>query len=268
MSAHDPEIDELAASGEPGVVPQPADGPWVHSVSVVVPALDDAEMLDRCLTSLAAQRTAPHEVIVVDNGSVDATRAVALRHGARVVTEPRRGIGFAAAAGYSAATCSLIARCDADSVLAPDWTERIVAVFTDDPALGALTGPGVFYGAPRVLAWLADVFYMRLYFAVMRLTLAHPALFGSNLAMRRSVWLEVRDHVHSDRLDVHDDIDLSYHVGNIAPIRYDSDLRVGVSARPFVSASGLRLRVQRGRRSVLLHWPHDAPWRRYRRLAL
>ena len=108
---------------------------------------------------------------------------------------------------------------------------------------------------------------MQLYFALMHVTLAHPALFGSNLALRRSVWMAVRDAVHSDRLDVHDDIDLSYHVGDVARIRYDPGLRVGVSARPFSSASGLRLRVRRGTRSVLLHWPDDAPWHRHRRTA-
>jgi glycosyltransferase involved in cell wall biosynthesis len=234
-------------------------------VSVVIPALDDATMLDRCLASLAAQRVPPYEVVVVDNGSVDATVEVAERHGARVVSEPRRGIGSASSAGYSAAGGDVIARCDADSVLPPDWIERIGAAFVADPTLGALTGPGVFYGAPRVLARLADVLYMRAYFAVMWTTLAHPALFGSNLALRRSVWLAVRDTVHSDRLDLHDDIDLSYHVGDVARIRYDPALRVGISARPFTSMSGLRLRVRRGTRSVLVHWPHDAPWRRHRR---
>ena len=234
---------------------------------MVVPALDDSEMLDRCLASLAVQRVPPHEVVVVDNGSIDATVAVARRHGARVVSESRRGIGSASAAGYSAATGDIIARCDADSVLPSDWVERIGLAFTADPDLGALTGPGEFYGASRILTGLADIVYMRAYFALMQLTLAHPALFGSNLALRRSVWLAVRDTVHSSRLDVHDDIDLSYHVGDVARIRYDPALRVGISARPFLSASGLRLRVRRGTRSVLLHWPHDAPWRRHRRPA-
>jgi len=237
------------------------------TVSVVIPALDDADMLGRCLVSLAAQRIPAHEVIVVDNGSVDATAEVARRHGARVVAEPRRGIGSASAAGYSAATGDVIARCDADSILPPDWVERIGSAFTADPTLGALTGPGVFYGGPRALTRLADLFYMQAYFTVMQATLAHPALFGSNLALRRSVWLVVRDAVHSDRLDVHDDIDLSYHVGDVARIRFDPALRVGVSARPFSSASGMRLRVRRGTRSVLLHWPEDAPWRRHRRPA-
>src|SRR3954452_8207081 len=96
----------------------PPASPSVHpgTVSVVIPVKDDAVALERCLRLLGQQTVAPLEVVVVDNGSRDASAAGARRHGARVVTEPTPGIPAAASTGYDAARGDLIARCDADSV--------------------------------------------------------------------------------------------------------------------------------------------------------
>jgi glycosyltransferase involved in cell wall biosynthesis len=66
-------------------------------VSVVVPCLDEAEPVAGVVAELLAEQV--DEVIVVDNGSTDATAANARAAGARVVSEPRRGYGRACAAG-------------------------------------------------------------------------------------------------------------------------------------------------------------------------
>ena len=58
-----------------------------HDVTVVIPARDDAVLLDRCLRALARQTREPAEVIVVDNASTDTTGEVARAHGATVVEE-------------------------------------------------------------------------------------------------------------------------------------------------------------------------------------
>jgi len=69
-------------------------------VSVVVPCLDEAEPIAGVVVELLAEQV--DEVIVVDNGSTDATAARARAAGARVVSEPRRGYGRACAAGLAA----------------------------------------------------------------------------------------------------------------------------------------------------------------------
>ena len=56
----------------------------------------------------------PGEVIVVDNGSTDASASVAAAHGARVVREPRRGYGSAYVAGITAARGEYVVMGDAD----------------------------------------------------------------------------------------------------------------------------------------------------------
>jgi glycosyltransferase involved in cell wall biosynthesis len=119
--------------------------------SVVVPVLDDAAVLERCLRALARQELAPIEVVVVDNGSSDDSVDVARRHGAIVLHEPQPGIAAAASRGYDAARGELILRLDADSTPPADWTARMSAAFTADPGLDALTGPGEFVAVPARL---------------------------------------------------------------------------------------------------------------------
>ena len=63
------------------------------TVSVIIPALNEAESISAVLAAIPAGLA--DEVIVVDNGSTDATVARALAAGARVVGEARRGYGYA-----------------------------------------------------------------------------------------------------------------------------------------------------------------------------
>lgn len=53
-------------------------------ISIVIPCLNDAVLLEQCLSSIVAQTLQPEEVIVVDNGSTDNSVEVANRMGARV----------------------------------------------------------------------------------------------------------------------------------------------------------------------------------------
>lgn len=82
---------------------------------IVLPCLDEAE----ALPSVLAELPAGWPVLVVDNGSTDATAEVALEHGARVVHEPRRGYGAAVHAGLVAARADLVAVLDGDGSLDP-----------------------------------------------------------------------------------------------------------------------------------------------------
>ena len=86
-------------------------------VSVVLPCLNEAETVERCVSkALAAfSRLGVHgEVVVVDNGSTDGSVEIARRCGARVVHEPRRGYGSALARGADEARAPFIIMADAD----------------------------------------------------------------------------------------------------------------------------------------------------------
>jgi glycosyltransferase involved in cell wall biosynthesis len=73
----------------------------LRGVSVVIPALNEAENIAAVVGEMPWELL--HECIVVDNGSTDATAAVASAAGARIVSQPQRGYGRACAAGAAAA---------------------------------------------------------------------------------------------------------------------------------------------------------------------
>jgi glycosyltransferase involved in cell wall biosynthesis len=245
-------------------------------ISVVIPALNDAEMLARCLAALALQTRPADEIVVVDNGSTDDTAAVARARGARVVVEPLRGIPAATAAGFDAAAGSIIARLDADSVPPPEWIARIENRFATEPGLAALTGPGEFYGASRLVRRIGEVLYIGGYFWWMGQLLAHPPLFGSNFAITASAWKRIRATSHRDVRELHDDLDLSFQFAPDMTIAYDQTLRVAVSARPFGSFAGLGRRlywayttiaVNARQQSLLARRSEHRAWQRKQRLA-
>jgi glycosyltransferase involved in cell wall biosynthesis len=98
--------EDLGDLGDPGLL-----------VSVVIPCLDEARSIARCVAAAFAAMDGAGidgEVLVVDNGSTDASRELAELAGARVVHEPRRGYGSAYLAGFASAGGEYIVMADAD----------------------------------------------------------------------------------------------------------------------------------------------------------
>src|SRR5258708_30367929 len=76
------------------------------NIVVIIPAVNEAGNMRRLLDQI--QRDIASDIIVVDNGSTDTTAVEARAAGAQVVSEPRRGYGYACAAGVAAATSAEI----------------------------------------------------------------------------------------------------------------------------------------------------------------
>lgn len=89
------------------------------AVSVVIPAYNEERYLAACLTSLQKQTLKNFETIVVDNNSTDKTAEIARRFGAKVVKELKQGIIPARERGFREAKAEIIARTDADTIVAP-----------------------------------------------------------------------------------------------------------------------------------------------------
>jgi glycosyltransferase involved in cell wall biosynthesis len=110
--------------------------------SVIIPAFNAADTLARAIESVRAQSWPVHEIIVVDDGSTDATADVARRFGeaVRLIRQPNSGVSVARNAGAAAATGDWLAFLDADDWYAPGRVELHAAWIAEDATLDCLTG--------------------------------------------------------------------------------------------------------------------------------
>jgi rSAM/selenodomain-associated transferase 2 len=108
-------------------------------ISAVVPTLNEADNLVRCLDSLK-HRTALSEIIVADGGSSDGTPAIAANLGARLV-ESLKGRGLQIRKGVQAASGDVIVILHADCTVQPGVFRRIIETLgTEIHSVGGSVG--------------------------------------------------------------------------------------------------------------------------------
>jgi glycosyltransferase involved in cell wall biosynthesis len=115
------------------------DGPPL--VSVIIPAYNEEKYIGRCLATLQRQTLAPdqREIIVVDDGSTDQTRAVVARYGVTVLRQAHRGPALARNLGASLARGAILVFLDADMSFAPTFLARLIAPILERGAVGTFT---------------------------------------------------------------------------------------------------------------------------------
>jgi glycosyltransferase involved in cell wall biosynthesis len=123
-------------------------------VSIVVPAYNVAPYLADAIDSVLAQTHAAHEIIVVDDGSPDASADIASRYGARVrlIRQRNRGIGAARNRGAAAATGDWLVFLDGDDVLEPDALAKQLDVAYRNPESVLVAGDGEQFNDEGVVA--------------------------------------------------------------------------------------------------------------------
>ena len=98
--------------------------------SIVVPAYNSETTLGETLRSLLAQTFSSFEIVVVDDGSTDGTRAVAAGFAdprIQIVSQANRGLAGARNTGIHHARGAYVGFCDADDLWVPEKLERHVA---------------------------------------------------------------------------------------------------------------------------------------------
>ena len=200
-------------------------------VSLVIPAYNEEHHLKACLDAVAAQVTAPFEVIVVDNGSTDQTVAIARSFPfVKLISEKRQGVVFARDAGFNAATGDVIGRIDSDTLLPATWIREVQDLFRE-PQFDAISGRVRYYDV--ALQKVADGvdFFFRKHLARDLAQSNTVFLQGANLAMRREAWLAVRDMLcHRD--SIHEDFDLAIHLQQTGfSVGFDETLSAAISGR-------------------------------------
>jgi glycosyltransferase involved in cell wall biosynthesis len=148
-----------------------SDGPLV---SVVMPVLDEEEAIGPCIEKIRATFASAGidgEIVVCDNGSTDASVAIAERMGARVVHQPLRGYGNAYLKGFASARGRYLVMGDADDTY--DFT--MIPQF-----VGALEGGQQFVTGSRYLGGGgAEITALHRYFGNPALTRILNLLFGT-----------------------------------------------------------------------------------------
>jgi GT2 family glycosyltransferase len=128
--------------------------PQAHwpKVSVVICAYNAASTLEDNLASLTRLDYPDYEVIVVNDGSSDATPEIASRYPFRMISVPNGGLSAARNLGLHAATGEIVAYTDADARVDPHWLSHLVQPFIESDVAG-VGGPNV---VPPDDGWVAQ----------------------------------------------------------------------------------------------------------------
>ena len=161
------------------------------SVSVVVPVLNGEATIGDMLRGITAHspRVPQLEIIVVDNGSTDATREIVSRYeGVRLLSESRRGPAAARNTGLRQATGEVILHCDADTLPTRRWIAELASCFID-PQVNLAAGRTLsFPPTTAVERYLAALLYDASV-TISRTVL--PFVPSMNMAVRRSAALAI-----------------------------------------------------------------------------
>ncbi len=121
------------------------------SLSIIIPTLNSAGTLERCLKTIQEQDYPPKsvEILICDGGSTDSTLQIAHRyHVHRILENPLKTGEAGKSVGLKHAQGNLIAFIDSDNFLVGhDWLRRMIAPFQNDPQI-VMTEPLFFQWDP------------------------------------------------------------------------------------------------------------------------
>jgi glycosyltransferase involved in cell wall biosynthesis len=233
----------------------------VPLVSIVIPVLDGGATIGDTLTGLLNQapRSVTAEILVVDNGSTDDTRAIVERFPVALLTEPTRGPAAARNRGLRAARGAIVAHLDADTLPTHRWLAEIAAPFAD---------PAVTQVAGRMLGYRPSTPVER-YYARRFLDREEenaraegfPFAAAGNMAVRREAALAVGGWDEGFR--VGQDVDLSYRLLRrfAAPIHYQAGAVVFVrTSRTMAELRGRAFKYGQGRARLWVRHRDAAGW--------
>lgn len=199
-------------------------------ISVVISAYNEEKYINSCLDSLMKQTKKPYEIIVVDNNSKDKTSDIVKKYSQiKLVLEKRPGIISSRNTGFKKAQGEIIARCDADTIVPPDWIEKIEKVFLKKDSIIAVSMPILTYDIPFIRNKLKFLFY--LYIFIPRFFIGHYPLLGPSMAIRKTVWDKIMPKLCTDPKKVHEDLDISFHIKKLGKVYHDKTNLVLTSGR-------------------------------------
>ena len=228
-------------------------------VTFVVPAYNEEALIGECLAAITAEVSRTSclaEIIVVNNGSSDDTRRIALATpGVKVIDEPQKGLVQARRAGCLAAEGEYIANIDADTILAEGWLQRALAEFATSPELIALSGPYIYYDLPMWARLVAAGFFRGIYAVHLLSRVAAGAgsvMQGGNFIVSRRA-LERAGGFNPDFRFWGEDAELARRLARVGKVKFTFALQAFSSGRRLVAEGLFRVLL---RYSANYLWTH------------
>ncbi len=199
------------------------------NVSIIIPAYNEEDVLERCLEAICPQITSHDEIILVDNNSTDKTLEIAKKYPVTIISESEQGLIPARNTGFAAAKCEILARIDADAAPNSNWLEILKKVF-EDQAVAAATGPVSYYDMPvsKHNVKLDNAFRQ----GISKVAKDFKFLYGTNMVIRANAWSVIKNKTCSNESEIHEDIDIALHLDDdYFLIHYEPKMVVASSAR-------------------------------------
>ena len=220
-------------------------------VSVVNPAFNEEKYIKDCLEKLLNQEEKPDEIIVVDNLSSDHTAEIVKKFDVILIEAKTKGIAQARDRGFNAAKNEIIARCDSDSIIPPDWIKKIKKNFANKNIDG-LIGPIIYYDLP-----FKSTIYAKIFIHFINIIQRHHTIIGNNMAISKTIWEKIRDKVCTDNLIFHEDIDLAIHIHKQGGIINYDPLFIGYTSGRRIASNPLSFFIEYPMRLIkTLKAPH------------
>jgi len=111
-------------------------------ISVIIPVYNGEHYLGEAIASVLAQTVQPAEVIVVDDGSTDASLAVAMRFAptVRIITQANQGASAARNRGIALSSGEFLAFLDADDLWVADKLQQQMLALANKPKIAMVFG--------------------------------------------------------------------------------------------------------------------------------
>ena len=196
-------------------------------VSVIIPAHNAKQYLDRCLSAIAKSTYTSYEIIVVDDGSTDDTAEIGRKNGAKVFKlQSRSGPAAARSWGSKKAQGEILFFVDADVLIKADTVERVVNDFTTHENIAAVFG--TYDDSPAAKNFISQYKNLQHHFVHQHSNRDAVTFWAGCGAIRREVFHKVggfdQDRYENPSIE---DIELGYRLKRMGyRILLDKDLQV------------------------------------------
>ena len=205
------------------------------NVSVIIPTLNEAEVIEPLLKSLVPQLHKNDEIIIVDSGSTDVTLDIVKKYHCRILKTKKEGVGLARTRGAKIAKNDYVAFLDADSIVSEDWLSRIRKHFKDGHH--AVGGLDLYYSDSKLHKHIYNAYSF----------LVHTASRGFHFVTRK-YWIPSNNSAFNKQIFlsaggyrsvVCEDVDI---MKRLPPsrVKFDPNLKVHLSDRRFKEEGFMR----------------------------